>query len=151
MTPYARGKEFESIVDKTSRIQGFAIIEIPSGARWVGQGKQLKAVPIPTACDRVLCKDGKVILIDCKSTRNQHFKAIDGSRIVVKPHQIRALGWAESKRIVAGFLVWFRKPDIVSFFLASQLIPNFKLFPDDGHRIGKIIDMNLVELLNLRP
>lgn len=132
------GEQFENILKASFKKHGAAIVQIPSGCKWV---TGYKAISVPTPFDFFACKNGVPIAFDAKTVNKETF-----SKSEVKAHQVLALHDLENAGMKAGYLVWFRPCEKVVFFSSLQLIkllPRKSLKVDDGICLGSIKDLNL--------
>jgi hypothetical protein len=135
------GKGFEDIFCTLSRYQGFHVERMPDGCKQVNAKKFVR---VKTPFDYMLLKEFRFYaFIDCKTVDSDRFKY---SAIV--DHQLESLTLI-GRHAIAGYIVWFRKGDTVSFFdwqVLSRLAPNHSLFPSDGIVLGPIQDFRLSRL-----
>lgn len=140
------GASFEHMVEKHCRIAGVNFVNIPMGAKMVRGMGGMKMIPVRTAFDYVLAKNGIATFIDAKSTSDGTFKFK-----LIKEHQLNSLLGLERAGFTAGYLVFFRLQNKVVFFSAkilSGLRLNSGLKPEDGLHIGGIYDMRIDSLMN---
>ena len=140
------GNAFESIVTTHAIHIGAELTQMPSGCRWVMN----RAIPIKTPFDFILAYRGEVVLFDAKTTKQGGFVY---SKIT--PHQLDSLFALECQGIRAGYLIWFRETDQISFVKASALKalkPRCSLKAEDGLIIGSRIDFDMRTIINaIRP
>lgn len=134
----AEGVRFENALAFRVKMSGAALVKLPTGARVVGPRK---LIPVKTPFDFVLARQGIAAFIDTKSTSEGTFKH---DRIT--PHQLTALVELESQGFKAGYIVWFRKPNVVVFYSASLLLA---LRRGSGLRVENGISLGPVERIDL--
>jgi hypothetical protein len=141
MGPQQSGKQFEVLFDKLALMRGFYPIRIPNGFQ-ITQQFPLKGFLIKSPFDYILeHNDHGIAFLDLKTIATKKFPTA-----LIKPHQIKILDRLGSKN-VAGFLVWYRKVDLVVFFTAKHASLSANLCMADGLAIGKLHDMDLVKLM----
>jgi penicillin-binding protein-related factor A (putative recombinase) len=102
---------------------------------------------VPTPFDFILTKNGQAACIDCKTIDSGNF-----SHSMLTQHQVDSLVNIFDSKIPAGYLVWFRDVDIMSFFTAEKLYHLYRresLKPGDGIMCGNSKEMSLMPILTL--
>ena len=137
------GDWFETWLETACKRHGWAIVKIPSGCRWVANGK---AIPVKTPFDFVFAKNGVSIFGDAKTT-----KAVNWSFSETDPWQLENLLKLEKTGNISGYIVNFREQSKTVFFSSKQLSglkPRCSLSPDDGILIGNNQEINLEAVTN---
>ena len=109
------GARFEKLFEAACLSRSIACTRFPDGCRQVGA---YKLVRIKTPWDWVLSMNGRAAFIDTKSCNDNSFPHSH-----IEAHQIDAMLMHEAAGNFAGYVIWFRKPDLVIFMPASQLKP----------------------------
>jgi len=126
------GSQWENTLELLCRSQGILTIKMPLGCRRVGPKRLIQ---IKTAFDYVLIDSrGTVCFLDCKS-----FDSDRMSHSQLTEHQVDKLSDIEHHKVRAGYLVYFRKINVVVFFDASKmkaLRPGHSLTASDGEYLG---------------
>ena len=141
------GNAFEEILARAARFEGIAIIKIPDGARRVPRpGGRPLLLPVKTPFDFFFAKNGKVAVVDAKTTSGSNF-----SYGMITVHQVLSLLDMENNGVRAGYIVYFRKVNQIVFLSATQLAllrPLQSLTPADGMNLGTVFEMKLGGLLS---
>ncbi len=137
------GAGFEEIFCNLSRYQGFHVERIPDACKQISANKFIRE---KSPFDYILVKDFSfVAFIDCKTVEGRTFKH---SRLV--NHQLQSLRNI-GRHGLAGYIVWFRKPNIVNFFdwqKLTALCPGKSVSDSEGISLGKIEDFRLSRLID---
>lgn len=136
------GNAFEDILIRHSNSIGAKITQLPSGCKWIGK----RAVSVKTEFDFVFAYQGDVVIFDAKTLKTGGF-----AYSAITPHQLNALYEYECQGIRAGYLIWFRSNDQVTFVKASALRalkPRCSLSSNDGLLLGSIRDFDLRTIIN---
>lgn len=139
------GNAFENILERHAINIGAKLTKMPNGCKWVMK----RAIPVKTEFDFILAYQGSVLIFDAKTLKVGGF-----SHSTITPHQMNALHEFECQGIHAGYVIWYRGSDQVSFVKASTLRalrPRCSLKPDDGLLLGSVRDFDLRTILNGRP
>lgn len=142
----AEGEIFEHMVERLARIQGLNCTNIPQGSKMVRGLGGMNRIAVKTPFDFVIGKAPHMLFIDTKSVGKGNFTYAD-----LKEHQIHGLLNWERAGYAAGYLVWFRTPNRVQFFSATELFrmrPRESFTPDDGVHIGNVYTMDLRTILH---
>lgn len=111
------GASFETNFLELSKLAGITTTRMPDGCRVVGRGR---IVRVSTPFDWILSLDGKVALIDTKTTDATLFPPSK-----VSEHQVVELLNHQAQGILAGYVVEFRKEAEVVFVPARRLMQAF--------------------------
>lgn len=106
------GTIFENRFEAVAMYAGFAVTRMPNGCRQAGK----KLIRIKTACDWILTREGRTLLVDTKTTKERRFShsMIDQSQVFkMLPHETRGGR--------AGYVVELRGSNTVIFVPASVL------------------------------
>lgn len=136
------GNAFEDILERHAIQIGAKLTQMPSGCKWVGK----RAIPVRTEFDFFFAYQGRSIVFDAKTLKTSGF-----SYSTITPHQMNSLYEFECQGICAGYVIWFRGTDQVTFVKASALRalkPRCSIGPDDGLSLGSIRDFDLRTILN---
>ena len=139
------GKGFESIFETMARYSGFLPIRTGHSCRIIGKGR-LKLIRGQLDF-QLITQDGRVGFYDTKTFKKPFFTYSE-----ICPHQLeRSLLYCERK-VPSGFVVWFTKSDVVSFFSGNFIFhegPGRRFLPVEGVALGKIGSLNLKPLFQL--
>jgi hypothetical protein len=126
------GTTFELLFERQCQLAGLWAEShgIKSKRGWNGRLVELKS----DLDYKVMGRGGKICIVDCKTFDDPHFTF---SRLA--PHQVELAQRYNDWGIPAGFVVWFRPVNLVSFF-AGWLIgargPGARFIPQDGKLLG---------------
>lgn len=137
------GQYFENIVQSHAARQNTTLIRIPDGCRVIRNGTFTKLMRVTTPFDFVLMSKNNVVVFDAKTVDASSFP-----HSAITPHQLNSLIKC-TRDALAGYLVWFREPDLVSFITAKRLAesrPRTSMIPDDGLVLGNCRTMDLTKL-----
>lgn len=128
----AHGSDFEEILRFSAEVEGYEIIRIPDGCRQLGPHRLMR---VQSPFDFVFVKSQyEIVFVDAKSTDNNTF-----TYSAITQHQLQILSLLESKGVKAGYIIYFRTPNLVVWFSASKLNSINKgqsLKPQDGVQLG---------------
>lgn len=111
------GDLFEAMLKTACNRFGVGCVRIPDGCVMRrGKGGAIIPIRVQTPFDYVIALDGRAAFIDCKTVESGNF-----THSMIKAHQIASLSELESKKNVAGYVVWFRDVDKIMFFSAKEL------------------------------
>lgn len=113
MKSVVAGKQWESIFERTAHSQGVTCIRMPDGCRVVGPNKLIR---VRTPFDYILIHKSTSVYLDCKS-----FDSDQITYSMIKDHQMATLLDIEISGCPAGYLIYFRKSNVICFAKASQL------------------------------
>lgn len=155
----SQGSQFEELWDLMSnRIQAKQVI-LPTGAKPIhykdyssGMAeKRLKLVGQKTDCDRIIFWEGKSAAVDLKTWEDH----VTLCRSNMKEHQVIAMTDIYRQGIPAGYVVWYRKINMVAFHNAAQLwaIWNHRgsFAAKDGLLLGTWDNFDVRKVLNAVP
>jgi len=111
------GELFENMLKNACIKEHTAWVRIPDGCRMV-RTRSGAVVPqrTTTPFDYLIAFDGMAACIDCKTVESGNF-----SYSMITQHQANSLVSIYDKKVMAGYLVWFREHDQVVFYSADQL------------------------------
>lgn len=143
-----QGAGFEARLEFVCHRSGVLATRIPDGCKMI-RTKLGAIIPkrVPTPFDFLLTKAGYTACIDCKTVESGNF-----SYSMLNEFQVRSLIGIYRSSISAGYIVWFRAPDKVIFFRASQLAalePRESLKHEEGIMLGSSNDFSLYPVLEL--
>jgi hypothetical protein len=139
------GKFFEQCFERFARYSGLFPKKTELSARWIGPRK---VQAIKSDLDfRLVNREGRVGYFDCKSFHGSKFRysAIDRD-------QLRRALDLNDWNVPAGFVVFFREVNRVSFFSALSIAlagPGSSFSPEDGVSLGSLETLDLKPLLPL--
>jgi hypothetical protein len=136
------GKGFENTLYVDALRQGWYVINIPQGCRWIGQNK---VIAVESPFDFLIIKDGKTICLDCKSYYRDRIQYSD-----LEPHQLQVLAGCEENGVPGGYLVCFRTSYQIVWFSSSKLLglqPGHGLGIEDGTLLGSLLDYRIEKIL----
>lgn len=132
------GSGFEAILERQARARGLLAVKMGLSARMIGFKKVLA---VKSHLDfEIVRRDGRVAKIDAKCYSDS-FRYSE-----IRPHQLEKALLYESWGIPAGLVVWFRKPDQVSYFSARTLArigPGHSFRPGQGLALGHLSSFDL--------
>lgn len=137
------GLQFEKEFKSLCGIQGITCIRIPDGSKIVSNRLSVKKyyqVKIKSPFDFLLTKDGKVCVLDCKSTSQKRF-----SYSKININQLTNLIQC-SQSICAGYLVKFKHLEYYIFYDANTLA-NLESGESLSIEDGKIVELTNLEVL----
>lgn len=109
-----QGKFFEETFERFSRLQNFFPVKNRLSAQPIGLGKWK---PIKSQLDYNIYKPGgQCAIIDCKS-----FDAGRFTYSQIDDKQLEKAVQFNRWKIPSGFVVWFRDPNLVSFFSGYEI------------------------------
>jgi len=129
------GAEWEDILSHSAHMCGCKVIQIPSGCKWVGNGR---AVPVTTPFVFVIMKGGKSIFVDAKSCGDTNF-----THSKIDQDQVFWLSECAKGGNKAGYIVRFSKQKKVVFFSVERLASirsGESLKPEDGYQLPSDLD-----------
>lgn len=142
------GQVFEEMVrHRATRIDA-TLIKIPDGCRRVQGPKGLRLLPVTTPFDFVLMHRGYCITMDAKTTDNATFTYSQLDR-----QQLQSLYVCDQNALRSGYLIWFRKPDLVSFLdikILKGVKPKTSVDAHDGIVLGKGSGFDLSILFQMK-
>lgn len=142
------GDLFENMLRTFSARQSITCTRIPSGCRTVSTRAGMPILKrVPTPFDFILTKNGLAACIDCKTIESGNF-----SHSMLTQHQVDSLVNIFDSKIPAGYLIWFRDVDVVTFFQADKLYHlkrRESLKHTDGIIVGTSQETSLVPILKL--
>lgn len=136
------GNSFEQTLFNGAKIRGWTVVRIPDGCRRIGTSQLIQ---VPTPFDFIIAKQGRVIFLDTKTIKDSAF-----AYSMINPVQVHTLLGLENEGHLAGYLIYFRDCERISFIRASTLSnlrTRHSLGPDDGIDIGSIHEMKLDNIL----
>jgi hypothetical protein len=107
------GDLFESMFKQISESQGCVVTKIPDGCRQVGK----KLIRVKTPFDWIVSYGSKTALIDTKTVQGESF-----TPSMIVNHQVDELSRHEALGTLAGYVVWFRKKEIVEYISSKALL-----------------------------
>lgn len=134
------GDLFESRIEMAAKQSGLLLIKIPTGGRMIKRGGRLEFIRQASPFDFILQAPGRFpVYIDAK-TRDQKKIPYSGWFSHKSTHeQVMRLNEAAKFGTPAGFLVWFRPIDRVTFIpahIVSKLSSGESLGCSDGVNCG---------------
>lgn len=139
----AFGKAFEQVVYDQAQREGYFPILHPPGCRTIPKRPFL--IRVKNKFDFTIVKNYTAFFLDAKTFDKNTISASD-----LTEHQVDALERLEQEGFVAGYLVFFRKSDFITFFKASQLkqifISQESLRYDQGIVCGTLLDFKIKNL-----
>lgn len=141
-----QGAGFEEAIELLFRSRGWTIARIPNGCKWVKnrQGK-LVTVGEKSPFDYLATKDRECIFFDAKTYDRDRIQYSD-----IKWHQLNALESLAYAGHIAGYLVCFRKSNLLAFY-DTVTLRNLKrgkgLHVSDGIQLGNLHTFNLDNLM----
>lgn len=143
------GRQWESILERKANREGVLYIRIPDGCRQLGLKK---IVRVRSPLDYVLVKDGRTVFVDAKTVDSEvmSYSFLHNSKSTT--HQLELMRRVSLEKVRAGLLVWFREPNVVSYFdaqLLSVMTPKHSIKYDAGLILGRWEDFKLAPLFQL--
>lgn len=138
------GKGFEQIFETMARYCGLTPIRCGHSCRVVAGGR-LRLVPGQLDW-QLLTRDGRVAFVDTKSFATDRFVYSD-----IDPAQLGRSALYCEMGFVSGFVVWFRKPNLVGYFSGLRIAgegPRSGFGPGDGVPLGRIESLDLKPLFH---
>jgi penicillin-binding protein-related factor A (putative recombinase) len=133
------GDFFEKAVEKWARYCGLLPKKHNLSAKYIGKGR-VKVVK--SQLDFHFCsQSGQVGFFDCKTYEGDSFAYSQ-----IDPKQLEQAVLYNEWRVPAGFLIWFRKHNIVVFFSGQQINikgPRSSFVPAEGLKLGSIERLDL--------
>jgi penicillin-binding protein-related factor A (putative recombinase) len=139
------GKGFETAVETILRLRGWAVIKLPSGARWMKIEGKMTIRPVKSPFDFIATKNGLTYAFDAKTFESDRL-----SFSQLKRHQIKFLKYLSDYGSPAGYLVYFRPTGCIVWYSADQLW-NLRrgesLDQSQGNFLGFLNDFNLPHVI----
>ena len=144
------GDFFERAIERVCRIQEINLIKIPMGAKIVKSKGQdtIKKVCSPFDYIMTPLSSGRSVFFDAKarlSDRISYSAFQSGST----KHQLKTLYNLYKYYEMAGFIIWFQEPNIISFFgahIVMTMEPGDSLKFDSGLNLGSLEDFQIERL-----
>lgn len=138
-----QGKAFEELFIRQAQRNGLLVIKNWYTAKFTYTGR-LQVVPGELDF-KIANQKGRVGYFDCKTYGEDHFIYSDLDKDQVE----RAVTY-NHYRIPSGFIVWFRKSNVVAFYsghAVKRIGPGSRFLPSDGQRLGSYEEFDLKPLL----
>lgn len=138
MNPFKRhpkheGNFFEDVFERQARSNGLLVLKNPLACVRTKTG----FIPVKSDLDfKVFLNTGRVAYVDTKSFAEDHFTFSQ-----LNPKQIERAVMYNDWKVPAGFVVWFRAINIVSFFSGSiiqRVGSGNRFLPEGGEILGKL-------------
>lgn len=124
---------FEELFVRACKLDGLLALKNELSFRWLPQGR---IMPLKSDLDfRLIDSLGEVAFVDTKSFDSDQFTFSD-----IDAKQLDRAVEYNQWEVRAGFCVWFRKPNVISFFLGTQVRsagPRSVFNPPDGLQLGR--------------
>jgi len=141
------GQAFENILLNKASYENLSLIKIPDGCRRVNTPKGLRLIPVNTPFDFVLMQCGYAITFDAKTVDQFTFWYS-----LIDRKQLFSLNNCAKNSLRSGYLIWFRKPDLISFIHAhhlSKVKTGQSVTPEDGIILGTRNNFRLSPLFDM--
>lgn len=138
------GKIFEELFFKQAQRNGLLVMPNYLTCRYTYNGR---TQILPGGLDFTLIKNGVVGFFDCKSFADDHF-----TFSTLSEHQVKRAVLYNDNRVPAGFVVWFRKIDLVVFFSGHAIEckgPGTRFYTEDGQTLGRFDNFDLKPILEV--
>ncbi len=137
------GTTFEKLFERQCQLAGLWADphHIKAKRIWNGKLKELKS----DLDYKLMGRGGKIGFFDCKTFDEPHF-----TFSMIDPDQIELARRYNEFGFEAGFVVWFRPPNWVSFFpgwLLAERGPRTRFNPQDGKYLGTWANFDPTRLL----
>lgn len=112
-----------------------SLIKIPDGCRRVHGPKGVRLLPVTTPFDFVLMHRGYCVTMDAKTTDEATFAYSQ-----LDKQQLQSLYICDQNALRSGYIIWFRKPDLVSFLdikVLRKVRPRTSVDAHDGIVLGR--------------
>lgn len=108
----SNGALFEKMFETHCHRVGVVATRMPDGCKQVGP----KIIRVKTPWDWIVSLNGKTALIDTKTCLDAGFRHSS-----IQDHQVSEMLAHEMTGVLAGYVIWLRKSDMVIFLPATEL------------------------------